>query len=240
MSALLPVHPRALIRRSVCALLRGSGFAGGVYPSREEPWLVEELPAMGVYAVEERLLESNASPAEDDRELTLAVDLLDREATYPEPEMVCAPDRSWPLRLDDRLDALTLYPEAALTFEAVRDAVTHAARQAGFAERDAKAMIQDFAYGSAAIGFAEDGRRVVACAALSYVVTYRMPPSPVDADKLKTIVTGWDLADFPPPHGGPDGRLEARNINVYPWPEDAPGAEESQGDAHADPEHDAR
>lgn len=208
----LSAHPRALIRRAVCALLRGSDFPGPVFPSREEPWLADELPCIGVYTTDETRRESERSPEPDERELTVALDILDRER----------PDEP----LDDRLDALTLYPEAVLIFETVRDAVARAAAQAGISPDDMPVL--DFVYGSASIGEAEDGRRVVACATLTYRLTYRMPPPRVDADKLKTIVSGWDLADFPPPHGGPDGKLEAENINRFPWPEDR------QGDNHAD------
>lgn len=200
----LPVHPRALIRRAVCALLRASGFPGPVFPSREEPWLAEELPCIGVYTTDETRQERDRSPEPDERELTLALDILDREN----------PDEP----LDDRLDALTLYPESALTFETVRDAVAQAAENACI-EPDGMPVL-DFVYGSATIGEAEDGRRVVACATLTFRVTYRMPSPRVDADKLKTIISGWDLADFPPPHGGPDGKLEAENINRFLWPED--------------------
>lgn len=209
---MLPVHPRALIRRAVCALLRASGFPGPVFPSREEPWLARELPSIGVYTTDETRRESDRSPEPDERDLTLAIDVLDRE-TRDEP-------------LDDRLDALTLYAEATLSFETVRDAMALAAEDAGM---DPESMpVLDFSYGSAAIGEAEDGSRIVACATLTFRLTYRMPPVPVDADKLKTIVSGWDLADFPPPHGGPDGRLETENINRFPWPDD------QEGDKHAD------
>lgn len=201
----LPVHPRALIRRAACALLLASGFPGPVFPSREEPWLAEELPCIGVYTTDETRQESGRSPEPDERELTLTLDILDREH----------PDEP----LDDRLDALTLYPESALSFETVRDAVARAAENACIKPDDMPVL--DFVYGSAALGFAEDGRRVVACATLTFRVTYRMPPPKVDADKLKTIISGWDLADFPPPHGGPDGKLEAENINRFLWPKNS-------------------
>lgn len=217
------MHPRAVIRRAVCALLAGSGFPGPVWPSREEPWLADELPVMGVYTTEERRLESDQSPEPDDRELTLVVELLDREALSPD----AAP-------LDDRLDELSLYPETTLFFEAVRDSVAHGAREAGYGEADASAMVQDFAYSMTAVGEAEDGRRVVACAVLTFALTYRMPAPVVDADRLKTIVSGWDLADFPPPHGGPDGRLEAESINRFVWSD-----ETSKGADHADHEGEA-
>ena len=200
----LPVHPRALIRRAVCALLRASGFPGPVFSSREEPWLADELPCIGVYTTDETRRESDRSPEPDERELTVVIDILDREN----------PDEP----LDDRLDALSLYPETALFFEAVRDAVAQAAENARMKPADMPVL--DFLYGSAAIGEAEDGRRVVACATLTFRVTYRMPPPKMNADDLKTIVSGWDLADFPPPCGGPDGTLEAENINIFPWPED--------------------
>lgn len=218
------MHPRAVIRRAVCALLAGSGFPGRVWPSREEPWLADDLPVMGVYTTEERRLDSDQSPEPDDRELTVVIEVLDREALGATPRP-----------LDDRLDDLTLYPEAVLSFETVRDSVAHGARAAGYGETDAEALVQDFAYGSATIGEAEDGRRVVACAVLTFALTYRMPAPVVDADRLKTIISGWDLADFPPPHGGPDGRLEAENINLFAWPEEGESHADHEGEAEARP-----
>lgn len=183
------MHPRAVLRRAVCGLLRAAGFPGPVYPNREEPWLAAELPAAGVYTTAESALDTDQSPPPDERGLTLTVDVLDEAAAD--------------LPLDDRLDALALLVERALTFQAVERA-------------GQPVMVLDLSRPDTAVGFADNGERLCACATLTYTLSYRAPQPEPGLDLFATGGAGWDLADFPPPHGGPDGRLEAKDIILLP------------------------
>ena len=91
------VHPRTLIRRAVCQVMREhDGLAAligaRIWPNRMEHWFRGELPAAGVYTVSEQRVESDTRPEPQERVISLAVELLGGELEA----------------VDDTLDALCL------------------------------------------------------------------------------------------------------------------------------------
>ena len=94
------VHPRTLIRRAVCQVMREhDGLAAligaRIWPNRMEHWFRGELPAAGVYTVSEQRVESDTRPEPQERVISLAVELLGGELEA----------------VDDTLDALCLQLE---------------------------------------------------------------------------------------------------------------------------------
>ena len=97
------VHPRTLIRRAVCQVMREhDGLAAligaRIWPNRMEHWFRGELPAAGVYTVSEQRVESDTRPEPQERVISLAVELLGGELEA----------------VDDTLDALCLQAERAV------------------------------------------------------------------------------------------------------------------------------
>ena len=109
------VHPRTLIRRAVCQVMREhDGLAAligaRIWPNRMEHWFRSELPAAGVYTVSEQRVESDTRPEPQERVISLAVELLGGELEA----------------VDDTLDALCLQTErAVLRLDAIGGAIHH-------------------------------------------------------------------------------------------------------------------
>lgn len=185
----LPAHPRTALRQSVGALIEAAGFSGRVYLNPEEPWDAPSFPSVGVYVMSEQAAESDLSPQPDCRETTLAVDIL--EAV-----------RGNRLPLDDRIEALELVVDRALTFEAVDREFTARGGQ-----------LEDFEYSGMELGKADNGEITVACLTLTFTAFYRMPPQVGNVDLFKTGYIEWDLADGV---NHPDGRKEATDIVTLP------------------------
>lgn len=183
----LPPHPRTLLRKAVCALLRQSGFAGAVYANREEPWLSEELPVMGVYTTVESKLETDQSPPPDERRVTLVVDVLALTG--------CT--------LDDRLDAFSFLVESTVTF---------ATLEAQLGALTSIVPLLDLQYSGTTLGFSDDGNRLTGVASLTFDLDYRMPVDTGSLVPFITAVTDWDITDY----GGPDGNREATDIITFP------------------------
>lgn len=183
----LPPHPRTLLRKAVCALLRQSVFSGAVYANREEPWLAEELPAMGVYTTEEIPLETDQSPPPDERRVTLVVDVL--ALTGP--------------TLDDTLDAYSFLVERTVTFEAL---------EAQLGTLTSIVPLLDLQYSGATLGLADEGARLTGVVSLTFDLDYRMPVAMGSLVPFITAVTDWDIVDYE----GPDGKLEATDIITLP------------------------
>jgi len=184
----LPGHPRTALRRCAADLLDSAGFTGRVFQNREEPWMQTEFPVCGVYVTEEIPIETDLSPVPDWREATLVVQVLE-----------------WGdgLDLDDRLDALSLIVEQAVTFQAMRSLL-----------QDGKGIpLLDLQYGGTSLGVADDGQRQVGCAEVTFRVEYEMPPPETSLDLFVTGHIDWDLADG---EGHPDGDLEATDIVTLP------------------------
>lgn len=185
----LPAHPRTALRQAVGAVIEAAGFSGRVYLNPEEPWDAPSFPSVGVYVMSEQAAESDLSPRPDSREATLAVDIL--EAV-----------RGNRLPLDDRIEALELAVDRALTFEAVDREFTARGGQ-----------LEDFEYSGMELGKADNGEITVACLTLTFTAFYRMPPREGTVDLFRTGYIEWDLADG---MNHPDGRREATDIVTLP------------------------
>lgn len=185
----LPAHPRTALRQAVGALIEEAGFSDRVYLNPEEPWDAPSFPSVGVYIVSENRPEVDLSPVPDSREVTLAVDIL--EAV-----------RGNRLPLDDRIEALELAVDRALSFEAVDGEYT---ARGG--------LLEDFEYSGMELGKADNGEITVACLTLTYTAVYRMPSQKGSVDLFRTGYVEWDLADGA---GKPDGRKEATDIITLP------------------------
>lgn len=185
----LPAHPRTALRQAVGALIEQAGFSGRVYLNPEEPWDAPSFPSVGVYIMSEQAAETDLSPRPDSREAELAVDIL--EAV-----------RGTDLPLDDRIEALELIVDRALSFEAV---------DGEFTARGGR--LEDFEYSGMELGKADNGEITIACLTLTFTAIYRMPPREGSMDLFQTGFIEWDLADGV---NHPDGRKEATDIVTLP------------------------
>ena len=185
----LPAHPRTALRQAVGALIEQAGFSGRVYLNPEEPWDAPSFPSVGVYIMSEQAAETDLSPRPDSREAELAVDIL--EAV-----------RGTDLPLDDRIEALELIVDRALSFEAV---------DGEFTARGGR--LEDFEYSGMELGKADNGEITIACLTLTFTAIYRMPPREGSMDLFRTGFIEWDLADGV---NHPDGRKEATDIVTLP------------------------
>lgn len=185
----LPAHPRTALRQAVGALIEAAGFSGRVYLNPEEPWDAPAFPSVGVYIVSENKADTDLHPEPDSREAELAVDIL--EAV-----------RGHDLPLDDRIEALELAVDRALSFEAV---------DREFTARGGR--LEDFEYSGMELGKADNGEITVACLTLTFTAFYRMPPRDGTVDLFRTGYIEWDLADGV---NHPDGRKEATDIVTLP------------------------
>jgi hypothetical protein len=181
------LHPRSHIRLAVVNLLRATSFPGSVYPSREEPWAAQELPAIGVYSASETKLETDISPRPDERRLSLLVDIVTKGSTH----------------VDDVMDAFSYLVECALTF---------AALEARLALDAPSLPLLDLKHVSTELAIADTGHKLLGAASIAFDIDYRMPASLPSLDSFITGGIGWDICDY----DGPDTNLEAKDILTLP------------------------
>ena len=209
-----PTHTRALIRHAIVRVLASAPqtsalLRGGVYANRMEHWLQAELPACGVYTLDENPLETDRSPDPEEKRITLAVELLAAMGT----------------RVDDTLDDLSFAVEAALQLSAIGAAMTAITNEAlqeagqpplepvvinGIPRTSAADCLLTLAPQGTEIGIAVEGSRQVGVATLSFNVDYETPRIPLLLPDFLLAHTGWDVApadghidmesrvDFPP------------------------------------------
>lgn len=198
----LGLHPRALIRAAIVKVLLANSacaamFGDRIYPNRFEQWFAEELPAAGVYTLEEENLESDVSPDPDERRLSLVL------------ELVCQADE----QVDDWLDRLCLACEAALFASGAIDKIGQAmteiiAAKIGQAvpEKNGRSLADTLILISlkkTELGIAVDGNRETGVASLNFDVEYYWPKS------------FGNLADFLLAYGGWDVEVSDGKIDMY-------------------------
>ncbi len=179
------MHPRTLIRHAATALLKShpdlqSACGARIFPSREEHFLEEDLPAVGVYTLDEQVIDtSDRAPRPDWRSLTLAVEILDKAAPT----------------LDDAIDALAALVEEALGSPSAFSAVIRK-------EFQCESPIMEIAYQSTDIEFASDGKRVMGIATLNYQIEYENSRPPDDLPDFLRGGVNWHSSE--PAGGIPD------------------------------------
>lgn len=237
------LHQRALIRHAVTRVLKqhkataplfggvltqpaeGEAFFAGarVHPNRAAHWLEAELPACGVYTLQETGLESDRRPDPDERRLTLVVEILADGGDE---------------HVDDRLDALALAVETALgaggldRIGAAMGAIYNAGLPPGMEPPDTEHgrhpadTLTLLRYTGTDIGLAEDGSRPLGLASLVFELDYETPRRLAPLPEYLLGVTGWNLAHT-------DEALEAEDHLHYP--SDADAAPESVKDPADNP-----
>jgi hypothetical protein len=95
-----PIHQRKAIRDAVVTALVAAATSAGsrVFPTRVVPWRKTELPAVSVYALDEKSDDQQTAPRWLKRTMTLSVEAVVRQGA----------------NVDDALDALALELEAAM------------------------------------------------------------------------------------------------------------------------------
>lgn len=186
------MHPRAAIRKAIVKLLLeyaplAALHEGRVFPSREEHFLEDELPALGVYVVSEKALDtSQLAPAPDERELDLNVEVLLKADN----------------QLDDALDTFSELVEQAL---ASIDSIGHALL--GMNQPDTLLVLK---YAGTELEFAENGSRLMGLLTINFSIEYRMPEPDAELPDFLRARVVWDLAE-------PDGNPElVDELNVRP------------------------
>ena len=168
------LHPRAAIRHAVVAVLQAhTGIAAAlgprIHPNRAAHWAEAELPAAGVYTLSEEPVESDLSPAPDERKMALVVEILVRDN----------------VNLDDTLDALSALFEDALYLPAIGKAVQ------ALGAADTLLVLR---YTGTDIGFAAEGGRDMGVMVLNYEIEYGKPAVLPPLPDFLLGVTGWDVA----------------------------------------------
>jgi hypothetical protein len=214
------MHPRALIRHAVVRVLSGDERAsallsGGIYPNRSEHWPAHELPACGVYTLQEDTLETDVYPDPRERRITLVVEVLSYMSAG----------------VDDALDALSLAVERALCLSAIGDAMGDIVNaqlvEAGLPpmekeRRDGRILwpvdtLLTLHLTSTDIGIAADGDREIGVAALTYAMEYEAPRDGTPLPDFLLAVSGWDVEEA-------DGRIDmVSRVEFEPAPPPAPG-----------------
>lgn len=161
-------HQRQVIREAVHAALLGATSAGSrVYETRVVPNRLPELPALSVYALQDRVDQERSdttAPRELQRELDLVVE-----------GWVAAGGNA-----DDAMDALALEVETAM----------HADPFFGGAAADS--MLD-----STSLEVLDEGDRFTGWFVMTYTVTYftRAPAAPEDLDDFETAGATHNLAN---------------------------------------------
>lgn len=201
----LGLHPRELIRKAVVRVMLENPalrqlLGKRIYASRFEQWLSGELPAAGVYALEEECLDSEISPDPDERRLSLVIELVAMAAAS----------------LDDDLDRLSLACESALFSDGAIDSLG-SAMTAIVEEKTGKTLpvgkdgrspadtLILIGLRNTEIGIAVDGDRETGVAILNFVVEYRWPKTPADLPDFIQAASGWDVEIS-------DGRIDMRSL----------------------------
>ncbi|WP_027367406.1 hypothetical protein [Desulfocurvibacter africanus] len=184
------MHPRALIRRQVQALLLAhAGLAAlvgnKVFRSRVSPLPPGRLPCVLIYTDDEPASHKETAPRRYTRELALRVECLARL------------DED----LDDALDALAAQVEDCLLREELLDA------------EGVSDLMHDIELTNTELGFSDAGEQLCGSARLSWTITYEteLPePYPSELSDLRTVHTEFDLVDLGPESADlPDGTPEA-------------------------------
>ena len=174
------VHPRTLIRRAVCQVMREhDGLAalvnGRIWPNRMEHWFRSELPAAGVYTVSEQRVESDTRPEPQERVISLAVELLggELEAVDDTLDVLCLQTERAVLRLDAIGRAMGAIVDASLPEPLPLVRGTHPAD-----------TLLSITHTGTELGIVTDGACEYGVATLSIDLEYRWP------------VVSPELADF--------------------------------------------
>ncbi len=191
-----PLHQRALIRMALVRMLKEDAtlanyFGERVWGNRQDHWLTEELPAMGLYTLSEDTIESDRSPDPDERTINLALEILDAQTS----------------RTDDRLDAFTLMVENCLELDKLGNfmgEIVNEIRQKYGLEPLEKAHIEGlYRYAidtnlrlrltSTELGLAVDGIRQLGVAVMNFDLEYRNPQSTLDLPDFLEGITNWQI-----------------------------------------------
>jgi hypothetical protein len=220
-------HPRALIRHALVRVLSedpevSARIGSRVFPNRSEHWLCDELPACGVYTLDEETLESDVSPDPRERRVELIVEMIARMSAA----------------VDDLLDDLCLSVERALNLDrigaAMGDLVDEARAEADLPPlapvrvdgemRHPADVLLELRLQNTDLAIAVDGNREIGVAVLNFRLDYRIPrPRPDGEEALPDFLlaaSGWDVE----PH---DGQMEMEsNVEFEPSHAEPPTSEE--------------
>ena len=183
---------RTLIRHAVCELFLDSAplapLGQRIFANRMAPWMESDLPACGIYVLQEENLETDRYPDPEERRLTLVVELLVRADE----------------RLDDRLDSLCLGVEQVISADAIG---RHMGELVDYALADrcqppmpltrehrhpADSLLLLRLTGTDLV-LAEDGNRTIGVAIMNFDVEYAPPPREMDLPDFLTGIVGWSL-----------------------------------------------
>lgn len=214
------LHPRALIRHAIVRVIKKNEAIATlvgerVFPNRVEHWQPDELPAIGVYTLNESRLESDMNPDPEERRISLVVESLTEQDEY----------------VDDRLDELVLVVEEALCIDAIGRAMVEIfeeGRKYAAGDPDLPPLppgpdnrhpvdsmllelrLQD----TSLVLVVDEADNQCGLAALNFDLDYKALRLPIPMADFLIAYTAWDVApadknidmesrvDFPPPNKG--------------------------------------
>lgn len=181
------VHPRTLIRRAVCQVMREhDGLAalvnGRIWPNRVEHWFCHEFPAAGIYTLHESRVESEQRPEPQERRLTLAVELLAGalDAVDDTLDALCLQTERAVLRLDAIGRAMGAIVDASLPEPLPLVRGTHPAD-----------TLLSITHTDTELGLAVEGQQQLGVATLSIDLEYRWPVVPPELADFLLAHTDW-------------------------------------------------
>lgn len=170
-------HPRTLIRKALVLLLEKKMAACNIpisiYSNRVSAFVTDELPAVGVYLLQEEKIENGKRPDPDERSVSVVIDVVVRES----------------LQIDDELDVFTCFFEGIINLDSVESEINAFFNEEGHKESDVNKSdfwILSVQYDGLDMGMASDEARTVGVASLSFSINYEMPKRTILPD-LKTF-----------------------------------------------------
>jgi len=192
------LHPRTLIRKALVLLLEKKmaecDYPLSIYSNRISAFLTDELPAIGVYLLQEDKVENGKRPDPDERSLNVVIDVVVRES----------------LQIDDELDVFTCLFEGLINLESVESEIDAFFKKDEHGESKvdkADFWILSVAYEGLEFGMASDEARTVGCATLSFSINYEMP-NRVILPNFESFKMGLDMGNIGENGQGSDGRLD--------------------------------
>ena len=159
-------HPRTLIRKALVLLLEKKmaeyNMPISIYSNRVSAFITDELPAVGVYLLQEEKIEKNKRPDPDERSVSVVIDIVVRES----------------LQIDDELDVFTCLFEGIIDLGSVEkeiNAFFHKTSHDSSEVAAADFWILSVDYEGLDMGMASDEAKTVGIASLSFSINYEMP-----------------------------------------------------------------
>ena len=149
---------RTFIRHAIASILLDDvtlkeKLGGDIYSHRIEPWMVESLPGMGIYALAEKAIDEDVQPSRSRRQLEIIL------------ELIC----HFEANSDDFMDSVFFVVEQAMDLDAIGRAME------ALGGKDTLLAISEPNF---ELVLAEDDGQITGNGAVSYLIDFWQPADP--------------------------------------------------------------